>query len=68
MASDNKLTPSVLTPAELANYLRVHRSTIYRLLDRGELPSFKVGSDWRFVRDDIDRWRLGQPQAVAAKN
>ncbi len=68
MASDNKLTPNVLTLTELADYLRVHPSTIYRLLGGSSLPCFRVGTDWRFVCDDIDRCRLGQPQAVAAKN
>jgi excisionase family DNA binding protein len=42
---------------EVADYLRVHPSTIYRLLKRKELPAFKVGSDWRFNRAAIDQWR-----------
>jgi excisionase family DNA binding protein len=47
----------VLTLEEVANYLRVHPSTIYRLLKKRQLPAFKVGSDWRFNLDSIDRWR-----------
>jgi excisionase family DNA binding protein len=47
----------VLTDGDLANYLRVHRSTIYRLLKRRELPAFRVGSDWRFNIEMIDEWR-----------
>jgi excisionase family DNA binding protein len=50
----------VLTVNELSDYLRVHRSTIYRLLKRGQLPGFKIGSDWRFNIEAIDRWRLEQ--------
>lgn len=50
----------VLTVNELAQYLRVHRSTIYRLLKKGELPGFKIGSDWRFNVEVIDDWRLRQ--------
>ncbi|MGH7812670.1 MAG: helix-turn-helix domain-containing protein [Candidatus Binataceae bacterium] len=50
----------VLTVNELADYLRVHRSTIYRLLKRRELPGFKIGSDWRFNVEAIDGWRLRQ--------
>lgn len=54
-------TPTkVLTVKELSNYLRVHPSTIYRLLKKGQLPGFKVGSDWRFNIEAIDRWRLEQ--------
>src|SRR5260370_19543755 len=48
----------VLTVNELAEYLRVHRSTIYRLLKKGQLPGFKIGSDWRFNVEVIDEWRL----------
>ncbi len=54
----------VLTVKELSSYLRVHPSTIYRLLKKGQLPGFKVGSDWRFNIEAIDRWRLGQGSAA----
>ena len=47
----------ILTVGEIADYLRVDRSTIYRLLKRHELPAFKVGRDWRFNVEEIDRWR-----------
>jgi len=46
----------ILTTAEVARYLRVHPSTIYRLLKSKELPAFKVGSDWRFNREQIDKF------------
>jgi excisionase family DNA binding protein len=50
----------VITINELAEYLRVHRSTLYRLLKKGQLPGFKIGSDWRFNVEAIDRWRMQQ--------
>ena len=50
----------VMTVRELADYLRVHPTTIYRLLKQKRIPAFKVGSDWRFDRESIDRWRLEQ--------
>lgn len=53
----------VLTAGELAIYLHVHRSTIYRLLKTGQLPGFKIGSGWRFNTEAIDQWRLRQPAA-----
>lgn len=58
--NDNK----VLTVRELSDYLKVHPSTIYRQLKRGRIPAFKVGSDWRFNIESIDRWRLEQDAPV----
>lgn len=59
MNSETSLSP-VITVRGLADYLQVHPSTVYRLLKQGLLPAFKVGSDWRFNREDIQRWRLAQ--------
>jgi len=50
----------VLTVKDLSNYLKVHSSTIYRLLKAGQLPGFRIGSDWRFNIEEIDRWRTEQ--------
>jgi excisionase family DNA binding protein len=47
----------VMTVQDVSSYLRVHPSTVYRLLKRNELPAFRVGSDWRFNVEAIDRWR-----------
>jgi excisionase family DNA binding protein len=35
----------------------VHPSTIYRMLKKNMLPAFRVGSDWRFTVEAIDKWR-----------
>ena len=64
----------VITVGELAEYLRVHRSTLYRLLKSQQLPGFKIGSDWRFNVETIDEWRmqqstaLNEPSQAEAKN
>jgi len=46
----------IMTVASLAEYLHCHESTIYRLLSRGALPGFRIGSDWRFSKLAIDSW------------
>jgi len=47
---------SVLTLKEVAGFLHVHPSTIHRLLKDRRIPAFKIGSDWRFNQESIDRW------------
>ena len=54
---DSNERPPILTLENVAEYLRVHPSTIYRMLKRNQLPAFKLGRDWRFNRESIDRWR-----------
>jgi len=56
MKDDDK----VMTVTEVAEYLHVHPSTIYRLLRKREIPAFRVGSDWRFNRESIDDWRTSR--------
>jgi excisionase family DNA binding protein len=46
----------VLTVKEICDLLQVHPSTIYKLIQQDKIPSFRVGSDWRFRRDLIERW------------
>jgi excisionase family DNA binding protein len=49
-----------MTLEEVATFLRVHPSTIYRLLRLGHIPAFKLGSDWRFRRESIEDWLMQQ--------
>ena len=65
MANEAKYSlPRVMTVKELSDYLRVHPSTIYKLLRRGELPGFRIGTDWRFNAEVIDRWCLERNMKV----
>lgn len=43
----------LLTFKEAMGYLRVSRSTLYRLMWSGQLTGHKVGSTWRFYREDL---------------
>ena len=47
---------AVLTIDELASYLRLAKSTLYKLAQQGRIPGQKVGRHWRFGRLAIDRW------------
>jgi excisionase family DNA binding protein len=46
----------VLTVPEVARYLRVTTKTVYGLLKRGELASFRVGRVVRCRRADVDHF------------
>ena len=48
--------PPIMTVKEVSEYLKVHPSTVYKLLRAGDLPAFRIGTDWRFKADAIDRW------------
>ncbi|PXF60113.1 MAG: DNA-binding protein [Deltaproteobacteria bacterium] len=46
----------VLTIEELSIYLKIPKSTLYKLVREGKVPSQKVGRHWRFRKKAIDRW------------
>ena len=46
----------ILTAKEVADYLRCHISTVYRLAKTGKLPGFRLGADWRFREDALQSW------------
>jgi excisionase family DNA binding protein len=46
----------IMTLEEVAAFLKVHSSTVYRLLKQHKIPAFKMGSDWRFNLESIERW------------
>ncbi|MBV8359644.1 MAG: helix-turn-helix domain-containing protein [Deltaproteobacteria bacterium] len=58
------MTRKILTLRQAAQYLKVNKSTIYRLVRRKQLPAFKVCRDWRFELELIDRWRVAQEQTA----
>lgn len=56
----------LLTTEEIAAVLRVHPKHVYRLLKKG-LPARRVGSEWRFSRDDVLAWSGGNPVPARAE-
>ena len=44
------------TVEEVAEALKLHPYTIRRLCREGKIPAFKFGGQWRFRKDEIDRW------------
>ena len=49
-----------LSIEEIAKRFGVNTTTIYRLAQKGALPGFKVGSQWRFSKSTLDSWVADQ--------
>nr|MBP8697837.1 helix-turn-helix domain-containing protein [Syntrophorhabdaceae bacterium] len=45
---------NVLTIEELATYLKIPKSTLYKIVREGNIPSQKIGRHWRFGKGAID--------------
>jgi excisionase family DNA binding protein len=61
---DTLTTGEILTIRQLADYLMVSEKTVYRMLDRNQLPAIRVGAQWRFRRQDIDQWLTDEVRRV----
>ena len=46
----------ILTIEEVAKYLRVSERTVYDWAQKGEVPSGKIGTVWRFKKSEIEKW------------
>ena len=46
----------ILTILDGANLFKVAEKTVYGLVQKGDMPGFKVGNQWRFRRTAIDSW------------
>ena len=51
------------TVEEIAEYLRLHPYTIRRLAREKKIPAFRVGGQWRFRKDEIDKWSRNKKSA-----
>ncbi len=45
-----------LTLEQIAEYLQISTSSIYKMAQAAKIPAYKVGRQWRFKKEGIDRW------------
>jgi excisionase family DNA binding protein len=45
-----------MTISDLAEYLQVSKSSLYKLVQQGKVPGQKVGKHWRFHKEAVDAW------------
>jgi excisionase family DNA binding protein len=43
----------IMTPSEVANLLKIHLKTVYKLAEKGVIPGNRIGRSWRFSRSDV---------------
>ena len=48
-----------MTTKEIAEYLKLHQITIWKLSKEGKIPAIRIGGVWRFDKDKIDDWIAG---------
>jgi excisionase family DNA binding protein len=46
----------ILTTKEVASYLKVSEATLYKLIKSGELPAFRIATEWRFTKEALEAW------------
>ena len=56
----------ILTIDTLAEYLKISKSTLYKLVQNGRLPGQKVGKRWRFHKGAIDDWLRQHPERTGS--
>ncbi|OAI39293.1 hypothetical protein AYO39_00415 [Actinobacteria bacterium SCGC AG-212-D09] len=49
----------VMTAREVAELLRMPRSTVYQLARQGVLPASRLGRTWRFLRPQLEELLAG---------
>ena len=55
---------TVMDIGDLAKYLKLSTSTLYKLCAEGKVPGTKVGRHWRFRKDIIDNWLGDVPRRL----
>ena len=55
----------ILTVKEICELLQLHQATVYKLAKEGRIPAFRIGSDWRFRKEEIARWMAEQIKGAA---
>lgn len=58
---------AVMTVDDLSIYLKLPKSTIYKLVQEGRIPGQKLGKQWRFGKAAIDRWLDSEQKVEVGK-
>lgn len=68
---DNNQKPTqkdYLSVAEMAQEFGIHEMTFYRMIRDKKLPAFKIGSQWRIRRADLETWLSNHASTPSSVN
>ncbi len=51
----SRVMDEILTVREVAEYLKLSRTTVWRWCHAGKLQAFKVGRSWRIHQSELER-------------
>lgn len=57
----------IMTPSEVANLLKIHLKTVYKLAEKGVIPGNRIGRSWRFSRSDVLTLVSSKPMNLSAE-
>jgi DNA binding domain, excisionase family len=61
---ETTISGDILTIRQLADYLMVSEKTVYRMVEKNQLPAMRIGAQWRFRKNDIDAWLTDEVRRV----
>jgi excisionase family DNA binding protein len=57
---DIDMDEQIMSFKEAMSFLKIPRSTLYKLVQEGKVPAIKVGRHWRFSKATLERWIAGE--------
>ena len=58
----------LLTAKEASKYLKISPRTLYRHIRKHQIPAFKLGGEWRFIKSELDKWLIRKVQELSEEN
>jgi excisionase family DNA binding protein len=56
MSFDKNMKERWFSVAEIAEHLGVNPDTVYKWIERKQLPAHKAGRLWKFMVSEVDTW------------
>ena len=50
------MSDEIMTHDEVVEWLKIPKSSLYKLLNEKKIPAVKVGKHWRFIKADLLAW------------